>query len=154
MVNKVKLGNLFSDVDMPEKGVMCIYSLFSNDVCVYVGQSIDVKTRMYQHLSFGKVFDSFEFEYCEAEKSNEAETLMIIKNQPTLNKILPPTDKYISLTAMSLQITKLLFDNKESLNFSFSGAEHVNPKLTKRYISIESAEKIKQSILNITREGK
>ena len=152
-MNKVKLSRLFNEADMPKEGVTCIYSLFNGDVCIYVGQSINVRKRIYDHLSFGKIFDSFEFEYCDHDKGNESEVDMIIKKQPTLNKILPPTNKYISLTAMSAQITQLLFDNKKILNFSFSGAEHKNPKLTKRYISSSAAEKIKLSILDIVKLG-
>jgi excinuclease UvrABC nuclease subunit len=153
MNGKIKLNRLFDDCEMPIEGRTCIYSLFDNGTCVYVGQSSNVKSRVYSHLSLGKSFDSFDFEYCEDKDANEAEASMIIKNQPTLNKILPPTKKYISLTAMSAQITQLLFDNKEDLNFSFSGAAHKNPKLTKRYISTDSAEKIKLSILGIVKLG-
>lgn len=148
-MKRSKLNRLFNDADMPIDGKVCIYSLFNGDICVYVGQSTGLKARIYSHLSFNKVFDSFEFEYCDPNRANDAETMMIVKKQPTLNKVLPSTDKYISLTNMSAQITTLLFDNKESLNFSFSGAEHKNPKLTKRYISADTAEKMKLSILDI-----
>jgi len=153
-MNRVKLSRLFNDAEMPKEGVTCIYSLFDGDVCIYVGQSINVRKRIYDHLSFGKVFDSFEFSYCDHDKGNEEEVAMIIKKQPTLNKVLPPTNKYISLTTMSAQITQLLFDNKEILSFSFSGAEHKNPKLTKRYISSDASEKIKLSILSIIKGAK
>ncbi len=152
-MKRSKLNRLFNDADMPIDGKVCIYSLFNGDTCIYVGQTTGLRARMYIHLSFNKVFDSFEFEYCDPNHANEAETVTIVKQQPTLNKILPPTKNYISLTSMSAQITQLLFDNRESLNFSFSGAEHKNPKLTKRYISASSAEKIKLSILNIIKLG-
>jgi len=119
---KVKISKLFNDADMPDEGRVCIYSLFNCGVCIYVGQSINVRTRIYTHLSDKKVFDSFEFEYCDADVANDAEADMIVKLKPSLNKVLPPTKKHISLTAMSAQITQLLFDNKEQLTFSFSGA--------------------------------
>tara|TARA_R110000823_G_C15877801_1_gene494752 strand:+ start:61 stop:525 length:465 start_codon:yes stop_codon:yes gene_type:complete len=152
-MSTVKLNKLLDDSDMPVDGKLCIYSLFDNGVCVYVGQSSKIKNRIYWHLSDGKTFNEIAFEYCNNPCSNEAEAAMIVKMNPTLNKVLPPTNKYISLTAMSSQITDLLFKNKEKIAFSFSGAAHKNPKLTKRYISTESAEKIKLSILNIIALG-
>jgi hypothetical protein len=148
-MSTVKLNKLLDDSDIPADGELCIYSLFNDGVCIYVGQSYKIKSRIYWHLSDGKIFNEIAFEYCNDPYPNEAEAAMIVKMNPILNKVLPPTNKYISLTAMSSQITDLLFENKDKIAFSFSGAAHKNPKLTKRYISTESAEKIKLSILNI-----
>ena len=146
-MNKIKVNKLFNDSDIPAAGGVYIYSLINKGICVYVGQSVCVKTRMYQHLLNGKEFDSIEFEMCETENKDTAELEMIIKRQPTLNKILPNNDKYISMTALSDQITTLLFENTDSIPFAFVGAENESHRKTKRYMDKKVVLDIKNAII-------
>jgi hypothetical protein len=148
MKAKIKVNKIFDENKVPVNSDTCIYSLISDGVCVYVGQTVDIKSRLYQHLLDGKVFDSFEYELCKRKDADISELNEIIKRQPTLNKVLPPNNQYISMTTLSSQITEMLLDNADVIDFVFCGAKHENARKTKRYLSHDTVSLIKELIIN------
>lgn len=73
-------------VDASEKwdGVSGVYFLISNGRVVYVGQSVNVYTRIFSHQTF-KQFDRFAFIPCKPNMLNRVESLYIHVLRPPLN---------------------------------------------------------------------
>ncbi len=70
-----------------------IYLLKRNEEVVYVGQSINVYTRIKEHEKT-KDFNSFEVLFCDRENLNSVEAFYILKYNPLLNK-----EKYLLSTS-------------------------------------------------------
>lgn len=79
-------------------GRMCgIYFLINDGEIVYVGQSVNVFSRVSSHAQAGKQFTSVKFLPCEPEKMNEIEGLLIRLLSPKLNGNDGPYSKAASL---------------------------------------------------------
>jgi len=63
-----------------------IYFLKKNNIVVYVGQSIDIETRVKTHKRCLKDFDSFDYVECKKEILNSTENYFILFYNPILNK--------------------------------------------------------------------
>ncbi len=61
-----------------------IYFLKLDDKIVYVGQSVDVRTRIKQHRD--KKFDSYELFECSKDNLNSLEAHYILIHNPILNQ--------------------------------------------------------------------
>lgn len=61
-----------------------IYILIDNHTPVYVGQTLDIKTRLKAHKD--KVFDRYHFFKCDIEKLNFFEEELIDRLRPKYNK--------------------------------------------------------------------
>lgn len=79
--------------DLPEK-IVGIYFLLRGGVCVYVGQSVDVLTRIHNHVgdaTFGvlgnepKLFDSVSYFRCSCEDLDRLEARFIASLKPEYN---------------------------------------------------------------------
>lgn len=69
-----------------------IYFLIFRSEIVYVGQSLDVKSRVNVHLGEGRIkFSSYNWEPCPQDRLNEVEARYIWDLEPKLNVTLPPT---------------------------------------------------------------
>ena len=119
---KGKVNRLFDDGIMPSKDVIVIYSLFNADnECLYVGQTKDLKNRIYQHLLTGKEVDSFTFFECSKEDANNDESLTIIEKQPIFNKTLPKNDNFCSTIELRRTIEERITELSEDIPVVFSG---------------------------------
>ena len=91
---QVKSELLFTE-PMPTQKMRGIYVLLKNNAVVYVGQSDNIISRVGTHLANpSKSFDSVRYAVVENGDLNEIEADLIVKYQPHLNRILPPTAKY------------------------------------------------------------
>lgn len=73
------------DAAIPAKTFPGIYFLVMDGEIVYVGQSIDIPSRISRHRREGKEFDSFAYLLCEKEQLDELESLYITAFMPWLN---------------------------------------------------------------------
>ena len=96
MTTTLEIENLTSKIACLNDDEIHIYSLYMGDVCIYVGQSIVLQKRIYQHLLDGKEFDLVKAEVVPLIDANINEADTIVYLQPTLNKSLPKTEKYLS----------------------------------------------------------
>ncbi len=71
----------------------CIYFLMDGSEIVYVGQSINIYSRLGGHFTTDKKFDRFSW-VCTSRPLNEAEADYIIKFNPKYNVGFPPCEKY------------------------------------------------------------
>ena len=123
-----------------------IYSLYLGEKCVYVGQSADVRSRVYTHLSSRKSFDSVSYFICDNSIANESEAAQIVKENPQLNNTLPPTKNYQLVGNLAKDISLMINEKSDELNIAYQCGD--GSKI-KRYITSKHASKIKQSILEI-----
>ena len=76
-----------------------IYFLIQQDVIIYVGQSVNVLTRIKDHWrnrSYVRSFDKYNWIGCEKAILNEVESEMILRFRPKLNRIISPNRRFIS----------------------------------------------------------
>lgn len=111
----LKVNGVFDKNLMPKKEDYCVYSLLdSNKNIIYVGQSSNLKSRIFNHLSSDKEFDYVEWSLCEEADMNNLEAMGIVKANSPMNKILPKNDLYMSIGSIKrdvdIGITKLLSD--------------------------------------------
>lgn len=143
--NKIKIETML-DGEEPLFDQKYIYSLYFNDVCVYVGQTMDLRSRVYAHLGDRKSFNSVSYFICSSESANQAEADEIVKKQPTLNGNLPSTSSYILVSNLTKEVLSMINDNSNILDISYEcGSEDKK----KRYITELNKIKIKESIMNI-----
>ena len=72
----------------------CVYALYRGDVVVYVGSSTWVSSRVLQHVSAGKDFDSYAFVNVNSiEEMHELEVRSIVQFDPEYNLGLAGTTK-------------------------------------------------------------
>lgn len=65
-------------------GPLCgVYFLFSGDDLIYVGQSVNILSRLLEHT--GKGFDSFTYILCERDELDDLEAAYILRYMPRLN---------------------------------------------------------------------
>jgi hypothetical protein len=70
---------------VPARSLSGVYFLIHKDEVVYVGQSVDVLSRISRHRREGREFDSYSYMVCEPERMNELEALYITALMPWLN---------------------------------------------------------------------
>lgn len=72
-----------------------IYFLFKGQEIVYIGQAIDVPTRIRQHMrTKTQGFDSYTYIDCDKNELNEWEAFYILTFTPVGNKIIPCQNRY------------------------------------------------------------
>jgi len=113
----------FTDLkSVPEKdGKTRIYLLMIDGDVMYVGQSVNMRARIYDHDHSGKVFDRVVCAECEHEEANTLEAINIVRLNPPLNGNLPPNSVYISSKAA----TELIVEKARCLSlFAPAGRGH------------------------------
>jgi hypothetical protein len=70
---------------VPTRMASGVYFLIDGREVIYVGQSMDVLSRIATHRKQGKRFDRFTYIECEPEKMNELEAQYIAAFAPRLN---------------------------------------------------------------------
>lgn len=81
----------------------CVYALYREGEVVYVGSSTWVPSRILQHISSGKDFDSYSFiQVNSIEEMHEAEVRCIVELDPEYNHGLASTQKsgFVSMASM------------------------------------------------------
>lgn len=99
-----------------------IYFLFKNGGLVYVGQSINIISRIGQHLD-SKDFDSFSFINVPRQHLNEVELHYIRKHRPPLNLTMP------------IEVVETLIQEKETMHDALI-------KIEKRLQQIEAGKTV------------
>lgn len=133
----------------PEPGRVFIYRLINAaEKVIYVGQTKDIKSRVSQHLAYGKEFTDVCFYSCSMSNSTVIERDEIIAHNPPLNKDLPKTDKYITIK----QSAKLVSDEiahhaASTLDIVFNRPE--DKKSNRFYVSAAESKEIAESIKEI-----
>lgn len=97
-MNRYDLNFKQSNLPAP-KWVTGIYFLFDGDEIVYVGQSVDIMTRIGAHLR-DKIFDSFNYIECGLRDLNNLEATYILELKPKYNTTLPKNDFWMSSNAI------------------------------------------------------
>jgi hypothetical protein len=62
-----------------------IYFLYRRGICIYIGQSVNIHSRLTEHKK-RKPFDSVSILECSKEDLNDYETAYILKMKPKYNK--------------------------------------------------------------------
>lgn len=101
-MNRYDLNFKQSNLPAP-KWVTGIYFLFDGDEIVYVGQSVDIMTRVGAHLR-DKVFDSFNYIECDLCDLNNLEATYILELKPKYNQALPQNDFWLSSNILKRQL--------------------------------------------------
>ena len=151
-----KLNGMLDFVIMPDEGSHCIYKLIdSNEVVVYIGQTANLESRLYTHLTNGRDFSFFEYELCDKEDASITESKAIIKHNPILNTSLPKSPNYKTIDQarklIRCQLAEFVQEETERqialIDVLFSRPQVKNMKYTYlRTVDIELAiERIKLS---------
>ena len=72
----------------------CVYCLYLDGNVVYVGQTINLTTRLTNHKA-SRDFDSFSFFSCSIDDLDTLEAIKIVELSPPENKTLPKNDLFI-----------------------------------------------------------
>ncbi|AUD03533.1 GIY-YIG nuclease family protein [Spirosoma pollinicola] len=134
------LGRII-DGEMPFKAHPCIYYLINamNDV-VFVGQTVDLQSRLLEHKRAGVNFVRFRFFGCEERDLDRLEQGAIVRLKPALNKApkmpkLKSASGHLSkqLICLKHNITPIAFDRlREAFGLhptsSFGNAKYYKPE--------------------------
>lgn len=135
----MKIEDLLESDECIKIGIAYVYKLYEYGECVYVGKTINIKNRIADHKNGIKKFSEVSFVKCEEKYADEIEVDTIIINKPKLNRILPKTDKYISLSFFGRKLISSIIKNNNLFNIVFS----IKTGQTRsRYITTHEAEKI------------
>lgn len=123
---KFFIENSFDDT--PTIGV---YELFLNDELIYVGQSVDVKSRILQHVRAGEIFfDSFNVTNCEKSELNDIEASYIIERGPKRNLTIPVNSIYCTRSAIQNEVMKHIKEKTRELDVVHStGNGHMSNRI-------------------------
>jgi len=89
-----------------------VYFLIKDDHVIYVGQSINLDSRLGGHASKG--FDSVSYLRVAESELNNVEAFYIVKFNPVLNKALPSNKHYIKEGAANKKI-ELIFKSLKAI---------------------------------------
>lgn len=84
-------------LSVPYERITGIYFLIDGEEIVYVGQSLDIFTRIQIHKATGKVFDRYYYIECEESALNELEAEHIVKFAPKYNSKPPYNSSWRTL---------------------------------------------------------
>jgi excinuclease UvrABC nuclease subunit len=141
-MNKIiEVNSLLPEIEEAPEGETYIYILFLGQACVYVGQSSALRERVYQHLVGKKEFDRVEYSLCKQEDANTNEADAIVDLRPALNKMLPPTDKYINKAEFKRLAVRAISVKDEIIVFSTHSTE---------YMRVDDAERLIEEIGKMT----
>ena len=104
--NVIKLNRIMQPNVIPEGKNICVYKLYKDSTVVYVGQSKELKTRLYTHLNKKVDYDSFSFVSCTEDEVDELEAHTIILFNCELNKNIPRSKKYPPISVYKKEIRK------------------------------------------------
>ena len=122
----LKVNGVFDKNLMPDRDDYCVYSLLDNDRnVVYVGQSKDLKQRIFNHLSSEKEFSYIEWCICEKEEMNNLEAAGIVTSKNSANKALPKNDLYISVSTIRKEMSEQITNTTNSMNFVFTSSASI-----------------------------
>jgi hypothetical protein len=123
----LKVNGVFDNNLMPSKEEYCVYSLLDESrKAVYVGQSSNLRGRIFNHLSGKKKFCYIEWSLCDKEDMNNIEAARIVRAKSALNKRLPKNDLYMSGVAARIELSGKIkaildgvsvFGSSNSVNF-------------------------------------
>lgn len=140
----LKINGVFDKNLMPDKEDHCVYSLLDIDKkIIYVGQSSNLKVRIFHHLSTGKEFDYVEWSLCEKEDMNNLEAQGIVKSKNSINKTLPKNDLYMSIGRIQKE---MLSEITKGLSSAIVFTSTTNSK----YITRENYERIIKLTKNLS----
>ncbi len=154
-----KVNPLFERFTDPTPGDRYIYSLISKGDVVYIGQSKDLKTRVYSHLIDGKVFDQIEYYECTESEANELEANAIVRESPKLNTSLPKTKLYINENQLKKEISDCISDvvtyiaKKSCICFTRPPSKKISHTYVAKSELDEIIEKVKSALHELTKEG-
>ena len=134
--NTKKVNRLTKGVQPRKQGFGFIYKLIADSECVYVGQTVDLKPRIYQHLSTGKKFDSIGVFQCEIENLNNVEANLIVKLKPSLNRSIPKCDAFVRVTSVRDDICALIMSEGIKPDYTESGGNAI------KYVTAEKRDEI------------
>ena len=151
-MSMIKMRELFDFSSIPQHD-HCVYLLFDDyrDV-IYVGQTRNLKTRIYQHILDGKPFSQFECIPCTEDEVTNLEAEYIIKHNPKLNTKLPTVDKYKTITqARNIILEAIKGKEGQVLDFIVDDLEVIfhRPKvkhISFSYVLTEDLDKVAKEI--------
>jgi len=147
----VEVKNMLSDFPDFECHMRYIYALFNeDDQCIYVGQSANLRRRIYQHLADGKDFCRIEINHCPDVVANATEADTIVRLNPSLNKTLPPSYKYTTMTALKQSVVRAITDNEHNLDIRFTGK--TKKGMTAKYILTTDSERLVFEIASLLKD--
>jgi len=122
----LKVNGVFDKKLMPERNDYCVYSLMDDDKnIVYVGQSKDLKQRIFSHLSSDKEFSYIEWCVCSKEEMNNLEAEGIVNSKNSKNKSLPKNDLYISVSRIRKEILEQVTATTNDMDFVFTSGTSI-----------------------------
>jgi len=131
-----KVKSLTKSIQPRKYGFGFIYRLIKDGECSYVGQTVDLKSRLYHHLSAGKTFDSVEVFQCEIENLNNVEADLIVKLKPVLNRSIPKCDAFVRVTTVRDDICALIMKEGIKPDYTESGGNAI------KYVTSKKRDKI------------
>ncbi len=133
----LKASSVFDKDLMPEKGDYCVYSLLNKKKeIVYVGQSANLRQRIFTHLASSKEFDYIKWCVCEKSEMNNLEAEGIVKAKSPMNKALPKNDLYVGLGCLRREISEKVKEATEGINTVFTAGNN------NKYITREDYNKV------------
>tara|TARA_R110002051_G_scaffold231036_1_gene293030 strand:+ start:264 stop:755 length:492 start_codon:yes stop_codon:yes gene_type:complete len=120
MNDLLKISDIENRDCMPRDNCTCVYRLHKDSTVIYVGQTKNLKNRLYSHLSKKVDYDYFSFSLCSDEEVNDIEAYNIIKFNAKLNKSIPSSTKYHSISTYKNEIRKAFSSKVKSMCEEFN----------------------------------
>lgn len=130
----IKAVRSASNKDFPSNGVFCVYQLEDlQGKPYYVGQTSNLRERVYQHIIAGKKPNTVSFDVTTKENLNNQEARKIFNLNPKMNKSLPPNDFYKAKSGLKNELMEMVNVMVSELDndFEIDGST----RLTQKYIS-------------------
>lgn len=145
---ELELENILNSKICVEKENPCVYFLIKNNEIIYIGQTIRIKQRIYEHLK-EKDFDNYFCLYVSQDELLKKERFYIEKFTPKLNCksfyykkfFFPKRDLYKNFPELTNEIYKKLLD-------------YENIPYDKYLKSLQVKKEYKEKVFKITEEYK
>ena len=127
-------------INLIDNSVPCVYTLYSGDNAIYVGQTVDLLTRLNTH-SKDKDFDSFSFFKADICDLDNIEAKQIVSVNPSQNKCLPSNDLFVSDKLAIKSLSEEIL-NKLRVNAVFTGCRRSEKTGSLNYVSNECYQEL------------
>lgn len=129
-----------------------VYFLTKGSEIIYVGQTIDIASRMKSHSRY-KDFDGVSYIKVPKWRVSNVEAFYIVRMQPVLNKNIPKNNMYHSSTKIKAELMEEASKKIDAMIDSKISFSNRSSKISVKYSSISSFNKVKTSFMKMMKAG-
>lgn len=150
-MTRMELDEIINSRGAPEKGDCCVYQLLDdNDIVVYVGQTLNLKKRISQHIDNKKEFSDLLFSIVGRSSASNEEAKLIVNLKPALNKSLPKNDFFSLKSSLKSELASKVSSMIDAIEPDFEIKK--DSTWNGKYIHTHNASLIRSIIENATEE--